>query len=66
MCSILGILRSTNYSKVNSKKSNREIENEIIKENIIKIYNNSKCVYETPRIHSTLIKEDINISLKKT
>ncbi|MGL5821923.1 MAG: IS3 family transposase [Sarcina sp.] len=65
MCSILGIPRSTYYSKVNSKKSNREIENEGIKESIVRIYNDSKCVYGAPRIHATLIKENINISLKK-
>lgn len=65
MYSMLGIPRSTYYSKVNSKKSNREIENEKIKESIVRIYNDSKCVYGAPRIHAALIKENINISLKK-
>lgn len=65
MCSILGIPRSTYYSKVNSKKSNREIENGEIKESILRIYNDSKCIYGAPRIHAALIKENINISLNK-
>ena len=65
MCSILGIPRSTYYSKVNSKKSNREIKNETIKKSIMKIYNNSKYIYGAPRIYAALIKKNINISLKK-
>lgn len=31
----------------------------------MRIYNDSKCVYGAARIHAALIKEDINISLKK-
>ncbi len=43
MCSILGIPRSTYYSKVNPKKSEREIENEKLKTAILKYYKESKC-----------------------
>ena len=36
MCSVLGVPRRTYYSKINPKKSNREIENEKIKKSYIK------------------------------
>ncbi|MDH2475981.1 hypothetical protein [Clostridium perfringens] len=38
MCSVLGVPRSTYYSKINPKKSNREIKNEKLKKAILKNY----------------------------
>ena len=65
MCSILGIPRSTYYKKTNAVKSTREVENELIKKNILKIYIDSKCIYGAPKIHAMLSKINIHISLKK-
>ena len=65
MCSILGIPRSTYYKKINAVKSTREVENELIKKNILKIYIDSKCIYGAPKIHAMLSKMSIHISLKK-
>ena len=59
MCYILGVPRSTYYSKVNPKKSEREIENEKLKTAILKYYKESKCRQVTPNIKIMLSKNDL-------
>ena len=66
MCSVLGLTRSTYYSKINPKKSNREIENEKLKKAILKHYKESKCRYGAPKIKIMLLKDGFNVSIKKT
>ena len=66
MCSILGVPRSTYYSKINPKKSDREIENDKLKKAILKHYKESKCRYGVPKIKIMLLKDGFNVSIKKT
>ena len=66
MCSILNVPRSTYYSKKNTKKSEREIENEKLKTAILKYYKESKCRYGAPKIKIMLSKNGFNISIKRT
>nr|WP_279592612.1 IS3 family transposase [Clostridium perfringens] len=66
MCSILNVPRSTYYSKVNPKKSERKIENEKLKTAILKYYKESKCRYGAPKIKIMLSKNGFNISIKRT
>ena len=45
MCKVLKVARSTYYSIFNHKLSNREIENNILKSKILKIYYENRKVY---------------------
>ena len=66
LCKVLGVPRSTYYTKLNHIASNREIENKKIKDEIIKIYKENKGRYGAPKIHVILIRNGFKISLKGT
>ncbi|MFH5911633.1 IS3 family transposase [Clostridium perfringens] len=57
---------STYYSKVNPKKSEREIENKKIKTAILKYYKESKYREVTQKIKIILSKNGFNISIRRT
>lgn len=65
MCSVLDLPLSTDYSKVNSKKTSREIENEKLKIAILKYYKESKYIYVNPKLKILLSKNGLNIPIKK-
>lgn len=66
MCKVLKVSRSSYYKYLNKKLSNRELENQKIKKEILKIYQNSKKRYGAPKINASLKSLGVNISLKRT
>jgi putative transposase len=66
MCRVLNASRSSYYKYLSKKPSNREIENQKIKKEILNIYNDSKKRYGAPKINEALKGFGINISLKRT
>lgn len=65
MCEALGIPRSSYYKQLNRTESKRSIENKQFKEEILKIYYDSKKRYGAPKIHNRLITKGYKISLKR-
>ena len=65
MCSVLGIARSTYYKKINSQESSRSKENKILKQAILKIYNDNKGRYGSPKIHFLMKQQGYKISEKR-
>lgn len=65
MCTVLGVARSTYYKLLDKTKSLRQIENEELKSDIIRIYKANKGIYGAPRIHHILGREGFKASLKK-
>ena len=66
MCKVLKIPRSSYYKYLNSKPSNRELENKKIEKEIINIYKASKNRYGANKINESLKELGIIISLKRT
>ena len=66
LCAVLNIPRSTYYSKINPKKSNREVENTTIKKELLKLYKQSKGRYGAPKLHILLLRAGFKLSLKRT
>ena len=65
MCTVLGVARSIYYKSFDKTKSVREIENEMLKAAIIRIYKANKGIYGAPRIHHILTTEVFNVSIKR-
>ena len=66
LCKVFDVPRRIFYAKLNYTASNREIENKKIKDEIIKIYKESKGRYVAPKTHVILIRNGFKISLKRT
>jgi transposase InsO family protein len=66
MCKVLKVSRSSYYRYINKKPSNRELENEKIREKIIDIHKASKSCYGAHKINESLKALGITISIKKT
>jgi Transposase and inactivated derivatives len=66
MCNVLKVSRSSYYKHLNKKPSNREVENETIKEKIKEIYEYSDKRYGAVKIYKELLDKKIRISLKRT
>ena len=65
MCRVLKVSRSRYYSWLKEPLSQRQIQEEIIKERIIYIYNESRRTYGSPRIHRQMAKDGIHCSKKR-
>lgn len=65
MCSVLGIARSTYYKKITHHESYRSKENKLLKQAILKIYNDNKGRYGSPKIHFLMKKQGYEISEKR-
>ncbi len=50
MCRVLKVSRMGYHNHISHKKSNREITNQIILEEIVSIFDKSKKTYGSPRI----------------
>ena len=59
MCRVLKVTRTGYYCHIGHKRSNREITNEIILEEIINIFDKSKKTYGSPRISILLNRKGI-------
>jgi len=66
MCKVLKVARSSYYKHLNKKPSKREIENQILRNEILDIYIDSKKRYGAPKINKVLMAHGLNISLKRT
>lgn len=66
MCKVLKVSRSSYYKYLNKKPSNRELENENLKNKIINIYLDSKKRYGAIKINRSLKDKGISISIKRT
>jgi putative transposase len=64
-CKILNISRSGFYDYLNRKPSNRSIENELLSQNIKRIFEEHKGRYGSKRIAKSLLREGININHKR-
>lgn len=65
MCEILKVSRSGYHNYVKRKGSQRQIENQIILEQINKIFNQNHCVYGSPRIYQELRKQGFKCNKKR-
>lgn len=65
LCAVLGIPRSTYYKSKKKTISKRAVENSMLKDRIMQLYNNSKRRYGAPKIHKLLAKDGTQISLKR-
>lgn len=54
LCRVMKIAKSTYYSRLKHKPSNRELENKVLKSEILKIYSDSKKRYGCIKITKTL------------
>jgi len=65
MYQVLKVSRSGYYQWVKYPKSTRKIEDIDLKQKIVKIHNNSRRTYGSPRIHQALLKEGYHLSKKR-
>ena len=65
MCDVLAVPRSTYYHSLQKTESTRERENHAITMKIIQIHQESKERYGAPKIHQTLLKSGLSVSLKR-
>lgn len=65
MCKVLHLPKSTYYKSHHYVPSKRTIENKIIKEKIIEIYNESKHRYGAPKIQKSLEQSGYYVSIKR-
>ena len=65
MCDVLAVPRSTYYHSLQKTVSTRERENHVITKKIIQIHQESKERYGAPKIHRTLLKSGLSVSLKR-
>lgn len=63
MCKVLGINRSTYYKYLNHVKSNRDVENQKLDNDILAIYYDTKRRYGAPKIHYELLENGWHVSL---
>lgn len=64
MCKVLKINRSTYYKYLNHKKSNRDVENQKLDEDILAIYYDTKRRYGAPKIHHELVEKGCHVGFK--
>lgn len=62
---LCSINRSTYYKCLNHKKSNRDVENQRLDEDILAIYYDIKRRYGAPKIHHELLEIGWNVRLKR-
>jgi len=62
MCDFLKVTRSSYYKWLKGSISKRKAENTMLTNEIVKIFNNSKQTYGSPRITEELRRMDINVS----
>src|SRR6056297_1301148 len=65
MCQVLEVSRSGYYDWLNREPSQRQLENEKLKNKITEIYWQHKGRYGNPRIYSQLKKEGYNYNIKR-
>ncbi|WP_406678369.1 IS3 family transposase [Moorella sp. ACPs] len=65
MCRVLKVSRTGYYRWLKRPVSQRRIQDEIIKEQIVNIYNKSRKTYGSPRIHKQLGREGIHCGKKR-
>ncbi|WP_143744341.1 IS3 family transposase, partial [Neomoorella thermoacetica] len=65
MCRVLKVSRTGYYRWLKRPVSQRRSQDEIIKENILNIYNKSRKTYGSPRIQKQLGREGIHCSKKR-
>lgn len=61
-CKVIELASSTYYGAKNRAPSETAKRREMIKKNIVEVYQKSKATYGSPRIHQSLVKRDINCS----
>jgi putative transposase len=65
LCKVLGVARSTYYQSHHKVESLLALENKRITRQIIHIHKDSSGRYGAPKIHETLRKQGVHISLKR-
>ncbi len=65
MCRVLTVSRTAYYRWLASPVSQHKIQDKIIKEQVVKIYNESRKTYGSPRIHRKLGKQGIHCGKKR-
>ena len=65
MAELLGVTRNGYYSWKKRPESKRKQENEIIKKEIIQIFEASKKRYGYPRVHKVLVSKNIKCGINK-
>ncbi|MDQ0269578.1 transposase InsO family protein [Cytobacillus purgationiresistens] len=65
MCDVMDMPRSTYYQSLNKKESARDLENQLLLEQVKLIHQESKRRYRAPKIHFLLLKAGFSISLKR-
>jgi transposase InsO family protein len=62
MCSVFGVSRGRFYAWLKDVPSNRSIENQMLEQEILEAFQNSKSIYGSPRITQVLNKKQIKVS----
>lgn len=65
LCDWLKVLRSGYYAWLKRSKSSRAVEDEKLSKNIIKIYQDSRGTYGSPRVYKALKKQGIAVGKKR-
>lgn len=63
MCQMLKVTRSAYYRWLNPPHSKRKVENQSLKQQIVRIFDEKRQTYGSPRIHQTLIQQGQKHSL---
>jgi len=62
MCSVFQVSRGGFYTWLKGQRSNRSIENQMLEQEILETFQNSKSIYGSPRISRVLNKKQIKVS----
>ena len=65
LCRFIGVSRSCYYDWLNSPKTDREKENEVLTEHLTNLFEDSRKTYGTRRLKRKLAEQDIHISRRR-
>ncbi len=65
MCRVLKVSRTAYYGSLIRPVSERRIQDEVIKDQILQIYRKSRRIYGSPRIHRKLDKQGVHCGKKR-
>lgn len=65
LCRFMGVTRSCYYDWLNSPKTGREKENEVLTERLKKLFEDSRKTYGTRRLKRKLAEQDIHVSRRR-
>ena len=65
LCHFIGVTRSCYYDWLNSPEAGREKENEVLTEQLTKLFEDSRKTYGTRRLKRKLAEQDTHVSRRR-